>query len=435
MSSENFRPIINPDRPLGEGSEKQVFEHKDNPDLAVGVYREQIQESPETTKGRYYIQKIAHLLMPDNIPDIHLAASDPHMVVTDKLDVDELRTAALYEYTVGKKKIDEAFARLMDFGIEIDDDHSRNFVYDNDLQVKFSDVLAPWVSDEHSDFLLEPMWDSEKLRASLEALPDKSREKGLKYLERLEALKSQEIRHLIEGNEMNFTVNGEVDPKVAEQLKETFVEQYWALKHEWSFANQNPIQVIIESDDQYRSRGADSPTSWKYNFIVRGTRSNLITCNADILNGIPEDAARQIKHETAHLVIAQMVGDIDTYMGGSYFLEEGLAGFDGCDERLIQMLKEGKLSELPDPTKFNGIRDVQELGGDTNKEPFTEQPGYLAMFSLAKHLKEQLGVGKILELYRALKGSTLEEAYEKVTGKDLKELVSEWRNKFDNENK
>ncbi len=42
------------------------------------------------------------------------------------------------------------------------------------------------------------------------------------------------------------------------------------------------------------------------------------------------------------------------------------------------------------------------MGGDTNLEPFTDQLGYLVLFSFLNCLKEKHGGEKIIEVYKKL---------------------------------
>jgi hypothetical protein len=60
---------------IGEGNESKVYVHPSTPDRAIKLTREG--NDPETAKyvkTRYYLTKIAHLLFPEMIPDIHVEA-------------------------------------------------------------------------------------------------------------------------------------------------------------------------------------------------------------------------------------------------------------------------------------------------------------------------------------------------------------------------
>lgn len=76
---ENIR---NQDK-IGEGAQKRIFVHPDDPRKIVAVFHKN--QPVYKTKERFYVNKILNLLYPDNIPDIHLAASRPSVLVIDHI--------------------------------------------------------------------------------------------------------------------------------------------------------------------------------------------------------------------------------------------------------------------------------------------------------------------------------------------------------------
>src|SRR3989338_10688468 len=71
---------------IGHGSEKRVFHDVDHPRGVVGVFHDEVNyRGPEYAKAQFYLTKILHLLLPNNIPDMHLAATEPRVVALDKV--------------------------------------------------------------------------------------------------------------------------------------------------------------------------------------------------------------------------------------------------------------------------------------------------------------------------------------------------------------
>jgi hypothetical protein len=60
--------------PFGEGSEKVVFVDPKNPNRVIAERKEDREkETLRQLKGRAYLTKIVHLLLPDHIPDVYQA--------------------------------------------------------------------------------------------------------------------------------------------------------------------------------------------------------------------------------------------------------------------------------------------------------------------------------------------------------------------------
>jgi hypothetical protein len=83
---------------LGTGAEKTVYTDPDNEKLAKAVFHKEARETtsdgteqtPEYIKARFYLTKILHLLYPKNIPDMHMSASEPNMIVVDRAEHDKV---------------------------------------------------------------------------------------------------------------------------------------------------------------------------------------------------------------------------------------------------------------------------------------------------------------------------------------------------------
>lgn len=59
---------------IGAGRYKEVYSSKEDPEAVIANFREPI--GNDEVKSAFYLGKIAHILFPDNIPDIHAAFND-----------------------------------------------------------------------------------------------------------------------------------------------------------------------------------------------------------------------------------------------------------------------------------------------------------------------------------------------------------------------
>lgn len=59
---------------IGRGARKTVFESNEDPEKLVANFHDL--KSNDQVKSTFYLGKIAHILFPDNIPDIHAAFND-----------------------------------------------------------------------------------------------------------------------------------------------------------------------------------------------------------------------------------------------------------------------------------------------------------------------------------------------------------------------
>lgn len=180
---------INPEKlkKLGSGTEKRVYEDPNNPDRALGIYHESQTESAERVKGRFYLTKILHLLLPKNVPDMHLAASDPHAIVVDKVRGWNAVDYVDYDENKFSSAFKELRSKLESVGIDWIDGYSENFIFDKDGNLFFVDSFQPW-----SEESCKSWFDKEKLELALQNLEDKKRDEGLSYLKRLEELNKKD---------------------------------------------------------------------------------------------------------------------------------------------------------------------------------------------------------------------------------------------------
>ncbi len=203
------------------------------------------------------------------------------------------------------------------------------------------------------------------------------------------------------------------------------------LGREWEIDVPTSVPVSIMSDEAFRegARPGD-PHAKKFCFLLRDQPDNRLYVNVEIFAQLPNDAERMIKHEVGHIAVGLAVGNMDAYRQ-SFLLEEGTAGLDNATETLASKLAKEQISEIPDPTDFDSLEHLKGLGGDTDKEPFSEQLGYLVLYSFVSSLKERHGNKKLVEVYRKLsEGMTLPDAYRDVCGEEYVAATSTWKHEI-----
>jgi hypothetical protein len=217
---------FNPDKePIGVGHEKKVYDDPHSKERVVGVYHEHLQNKTlNQVKGRYYLQKILHLLFPKNIPDIH--ESTQSYVVTDKKERDidhmafqELKKAQLAANEKGEDTsslywpIKEKFDAIEDKGNAeanrligklsqmrvVFDSSLINFSTGSDGNVTYLDTFDPWfigIAEKH--LILIPHYNKEKLLQVINTLEDPEKSQALKFFYRLNELQDKDTQALLE---------------------------------------------------------------------------------------------------------------------------------------------------------------------------------------------------------------------------------------------
>lgn len=187
--------------PIGEGEEKQVFEHPDKPDRVIAVRKEP--EPAESVKEMFYLRKILHFLFPQNIPDVDLESPSISVLEKRSRDAGHLANEAWKSDRVfGRKKLHfKQYEKMADaaekFGWKMGKDPARaNLI--NELRelgihidlVAGNFAYSPEGNIQFLDTLMGKRADLPKLREAIEfkrELPGYA--EAIKHLTRLEALK------------------------------------------------------------------------------------------------------------------------------------------------------------------------------------------------------------------------------------------------------
>ena len=172
-------------------------------------------DTPRQLKGRYYLTKIAHLLLPHNIPDVYQASESSER--TQTVDVERIAHTPGHKLfqevhrsggdprEAGERIAKEMSAemsnltdKLADIGLGFNVDESfGNYTKDEEGNVYYLETFKPWKTDPTNPKKLEILFNEEELRESIEGISDEDvKTKSLKHLERLLALLEEEKQEL-----------------------------------------------------------------------------------------------------------------------------------------------------------------------------------------------------------------------------------------------
>lgn len=201
---------------IGEGWQKRVFVDPKNEKRIIAEMREgYMKDTIRQLKGRYYLTKIAHLLLPENIPAVYQAGES----VEGKQTLDAERIAhspkhALLQKTwrTGKgfgaaykqaqkelgAEIQELAPRLKHIGLGLGvDTYTANFTKDKKGNAYYLETFKPWEINLPDSGEVEMWFDEKKLRNAIDELSDSAtKEKCKRLLERVFALAKEEEREL-----------------------------------------------------------------------------------------------------------------------------------------------------------------------------------------------------------------------------------------------
>lgn len=214
-------------KPLGEGEERKVFLDPNREERVIAETKDQeVKETPRQLKGRYYLTKIVHGLLPENIPDVYQAGeakeengstqtTDRERIVltagheklraalrdNDEKAIEEARKDLVTDMGAEMSALDMNLSEI-GLGFSIDDSNVGNYMRDGQGNVRYLESFKPWQKDIVNPQELEVLFDEDELREAIERLADeKTRNECLRYLDRLLELLEEEKRSLQEQNE------------------------------------------------------------------------------------------------------------------------------------------------------------------------------------------------------------------------------------------
>ncbi|SRR6266481_5819965 len=240
--------------PLGEGDERKAFIDPNNEQRIISERKEEAEKDTlREMKGRYYLTKIAHLLLPNNIPDVHQAgetAQGKQLVDAERIShsqghalLQERRRHGVDEGAAAKKIIKELGPEMRKLDLELErigfgfniDPNVGNYTKDEAGNVYYLEAFKPWRADAADEGEIEILFDEEALRDAIEGLVDPGvKEKCNNYLERLLALLEEEKREMRERPEKKLADSapfvGEFEALIAPFMDEKILAGLQAIK-------------------------------------------------------------------------------------------------------------------------------------------------------------------------------------------------------------
>jgi hypothetical protein len=170
-----FMEGLSSDALLGAGADKVVYPYGPN---GVAAFMK-VEQSPQAMKREFYERKLAATILPECVPEIHLASTKPPVLLIDKVigaPVLDDRTKSASEFA--RKS---TVRKFKDIGITIDP-YYKNFVIDETGTAVYVDSIDI------------KTWDIPDIETAIDSLPDIRKQKAQIYLHRFLAQDSLSLQ-------------------------------------------------------------------------------------------------------------------------------------------------------------------------------------------------------------------------------------------------
>lgn len=264
--------------PLGEGDERRTFVNPEDESKIISEMKEDAEkDTPRQLKGRYYLTKIAHLLLPKNIPDIYQAGESRDGTQTIDAErishmpghklLQEMRQSGEDEGLARKQIIDEMGKEMGELTMELSeiglgfniDEYVGNYTKDETGNVYYLETFKPWVFNPKNPEDFEVLFDEETMKEAIEGISDQeTKEKCMKYFKRLLVLLEEEKQELQENNEASKNEASKIEcgPHIEE------IEAWFAPNMSEDFlATLNNIKTEKDAEDSEERKNARKTVS------------------------------------------------------------------------------------------------------------------------------------------------------------------------------
>lgn len=212
--------------PIGEGKDRKVFVDPKNKDRVIAETKADAEkETLLQLKGKYYLTKIVHNLLPENIPDVYQTGEAKEKDggvqtidrerITQSTEHEKLKLALRNEdenaVNEAEKLVIENIGaemsaldmKLSEIGLGFNIDSTiENYTRDDQGNVRYLESFTPWQVDIVNPKELEVLFDEEALREAIDQVSDeKTKNECLRYLDRLLELLEEERVELHEQKE------------------------------------------------------------------------------------------------------------------------------------------------------------------------------------------------------------------------------------------
>jgi cell division protein FtsB len=211
---------LGPAKPIGEGKEKKVFVNPENPERVIAEIKKPkeaefkmdtpLDYSPRQLKGAFYLTKIAHLLLPKNVPEIYQVGETKEgqqTIDSERID-NSPQDISGAEFVTLKEALEK-------IGLEfIAEEHRNlsNYSKGEDGNAKYTETLMPWrVGKFGARHRVELSFDEKDLTKAIKKLKDSkegpirgANEEAASYLERIKELYDEEVQAYTQFDQENL---------------------------------------------------------------------------------------------------------------------------------------------------------------------------------------------------------------------------------------
>jgi len=179
-----------------------VQEHVETLD-SLNEIEQKEQDTPRQLEGRYYLTKIAHLLLPESVHDVYQVGESPDETKTGDAEritltpaqkrLQEIRQSGGDDELVQDQLVEELGdgwgdlnTELGDIGLDIQNQNLDKYSKDKAGKVYYLDTFKPWQVDPVVPSEFEVLFSEMDLRIAIEEISDEeTKEECHRYLDRL----------------------------------------------------------------------------------------------------------------------------------------------------------------------------------------------------------------------------------------------------------
>jgi len=262
--------------PLGEGEEKRTFVNPEDETRIVSEKKEGAEkDTHRQLKGRYYLTKIVHNLLPNNIPDVYNAGESidgKQIIDAERIShtpghkfLQKVRQSGGNEEVALEQMNEEMSEGIGDLDSELErigfsfniDKNIGNYTKDKAGNIYYLETFKPWEVDPTKPEEFELLFNEEELRAAIESIPDQEvKQQSLKYLDRLLVLFEEDKKELLLENKAAFEALADSGPGIKELedilkpfLEESFLQNLNSLK--------TKEEAVESAQREYAKAGVD----------------------------------------------------------------------------------------------------------------------------------------------------------------------------------
>ncbi|MEZ4211142.1 MAG: hypothetical protein R3B39_02545 [Candidatus Paceibacterota bacterium] len=303
-------------KPLGSGAERDVFVNPENEEKVLSIFKSLPGEriaSPNKIKGSYYLTKIAHILLPKNIPDIsqaeiskdgkevfnrqRISHTKGHEMLQKARQKGEDESAGLeLMQEEMEDEINDVTDKLAEIGFAFNlDENIGNYTKDEKGNIYYLETFIPWGSNPENPTELELFFEKEDLIEAIEKLPERDKKICKSYLSRLMELFEEDKEKSLERSD---TREMYIKAPAMETLSELEnVLYYFENKHDINLLMN--IKTFEEAVNSFQRQAAKKDFSAIFKLIH----------DKKLTETIPEEKFNKLRER--YLIIERAIGTVN----------------------------------------------------------------------------------------------------------------------------